>query len=107
MKKLYYRSLAFLTLSSAFYNKAVAQTSGIAKGAQTLDTLTDDLELYLDPVTNVVYVVAAIVGIVGCFRVYTNWQQAKDNVMSGALSWFGSMLFLLVANIVVRNMFVD
>ncbi len=107
MKKVSYRSLAYLILTMAFMNKAFAQTSGIAKGAQALDSLTGDLEAYIDPVTTVIYIVAAIVGIVGCFRVYTNWQQGKDNVMSGALSWFGSMLFLLVANMVVRNMFVN
>lgn len=107
MKSVFLRiSLVCLALSSAA-TSVFAQTSGIAKGASALDALTADLEQYLDPVTTVVYIVAAIVGVVGCFRVYTNWQQGKDNVMSGALSWFGSMLFLLVANVVVRAMFVN
>lgn len=93
-------------ISTAFFNAVYAQTSGIAKGAAALDALTGDLEQYLDPVTTVVYVAAAIVGVIGAFRVYTNWQQGKDNVMSGAMGWFGAMLFLLVANTVVRAMFI-
>lgn len=85
----------------------LGQTSGIQKGAETLDTLTDDLEAYLDPVTTVVYVIAAIIGVIGAFRVFNAWQQGKDNVMSIAIGWFGSMLFLLIANAVVRAMFVN
>lgn len=101
MKKFISTSLmAFVSLST------FAQTAGIQRGAQTLDRLTGDLELYLDPVTTVVYAVAAIIGIIGAFRVYANWQQGKDNVMSGALGWFGAMLFILIANTVVRAMFI-
>ncbi|MGM9512458.1 DUF4134 family protein [Larkinella sp. GY13] len=99
-----------LGLSTAFTLIGIgvlyAQTNGIARGATALDRLTTDLEAYLDPVTTVLYVVAAIVGVIGAFRVYTNWQQGKDNVMSGAMGWFGAMLFLLVANTVVRAMFI-
>lgn len=84
-----------------------AQTNGIQRGAQALSTLTSDLEQYLDPVTTVIYMAAAIVGVIGAFRVYTSWQQGKDNVMSGAMGWFGAMLFLLVANAVVRAMFIN
>ncbi|WP_035362056.1 DUF4134 family protein [Dyadobacter alkalitolerans] len=91
---------------TAFSNAVYAQASGIEKGAAALDALTGDLEQYLDPVTTVVYMAAAIVGVIGAFRVYTNWQQGKDNVMSGAMGWFGAMLFLLIANAVVRAMFI-
>lgn len=84
-----------------------AQTNGIQRGAQALSTLTSDLEQYLDPVTMVVYMAAAIVGVIGAFRVYANWQQGKDNVMSGAMGWFGAMMFLSIANTVVRAMFIN
>ncbi|PWJ53419.1 uncharacterized protein DUF4134 [Dyadobacter jejuensis] len=84
-----------------------AQTNGVQRGAQALTTLTNDLEAYLDPVTTVIYVVAAITAIIGAFRVFSNWQQGKDNVMSGAMGWFGAMLFLLIANAVVRAMFIN
>lgn len=102
----YFKTIGNTLLASTFLSTSVlAQTGGIAKGASALDSLTGELEAYLDPVTTVVYVVAAIIGVVGALRVYANWQQGKDNVMSGALGWFGAMLFLLVANTVVRAMF--
>lgn len=93
--------LKFLSSSLAF-----AQPGGINAGATALQGLTSSLEAYIDPVTSVVYVIAAIVGIIGAFRVYTKWQDGKDNVMSVAGGWFGSCLFLLVANTVLRAMFV-
>ncbi len=82
------------------------QPGGIDAGANALTSLTASLEAYIDPVTTVMYVVAAVVGIVGAFRVYTQWQQGKDNVMATASGWFGSCLFLLIANTVLRAMFV-
>lgn len=103
MKKFSALSLFILLGSSVF---AQPGGSGIARGASALDALTGDLEQYLDPVTSVIYVVAAIVGVIGAFRVYTSWQQGKDNVMSMAMGWFGAMLFILIANTVVRAMFI-
>jgi hypothetical protein len=54
----------------------------------------------------VVYVVAAVVGIVGALRVFVNWQNGKENVMASATGWLGACLFLLVANTVLRAMFI-
>lgn len=68
--------------------------------------LTSSLDAYIDPVTTVVYVVAAVVGLVGALRVFVNWQNGKDNVMASATGWLGACLFLLVANTVLRAMFI-
>jgi hypothetical protein len=82
------------------------QPTGIEAGASALDDLTQGLQDYIDPVTTVIYIVAIILGLVGAFRVYVNWQQGKDNVMQTAAGWFGSCLFLLIANTVLRAMFI-
>lgn len=83
-----------------------AQPGGVSSGASALQSLTSDLQEYIDPVTTVVYIVAAVIGVVGALRVYINWQAGKDNVMQNATGWFGSALFLLIANTVLRAMFV-
>lgn len=95
-----------MMVSTAFFNVVYAQSAGIARGAAALEALTGDLEQYLDPVTNVVYVVASIIAVVSALGVYRNMQQGKDNAMSGAMGWFAAMLFVLVANTVVRAMFI-
>ncbi|WP_435357799.1 DUF4134 family protein [Emticicia sp. SJ17W-69] len=82
------------------------QPRGIEAGASALDDLTAGLQDYIDPVTTVIYIIAIILGLVGAFRVYVSWQQGKDNVMQSAAGWFGSCLFLLIANTVLRAMFI-
>lgn len=85
---------------------ATAQPGGIEAGASALDDLTSGLQDYIDPVTTVIYIIAIMLGLVGAFRVYVSWQQGKDNVMQSAAGWFGSCLFLLIANTVLRAMFI-
>ncbi|WP_037299732.1 DUF4134 family protein [Runella limosa] len=93
---------AFLALASM---NVYAQKS-ISDGASALNSLTSDMEAYIDPVTTVVYVVAAVVGLVGALRVFINWQNGKENVMANATGWLGACLFLLIANTVLRAMFI-
>jgi hypothetical protein len=100
------RTIALGFLASLFVQGVAFAQNTIADGASALESLTTDLENYIDPVTKVVYIVAAVVGLVGALRVYTNWQNGKENVMATATGWLGACLFLLVANTVVRTMFV-
>ncbi len=96
--------LTTFLLSNAYFLQA--QTQGIRRGAQAMNSLTSDLQEYIDPVTTVVYIIAAIVGLIGALRVYNNWQGGKDNVMQSAGGWLGACLFILVANTFLREMFV-
>lgn len=100
------RTIALGFCASLFIQGVAMAQNTIADGADALDSLTSDLENYIDPVTKVVYIVAAVVGLVGALRVYSNWQGGKENVMASATGWLGACLFLLVANTVVRTMFV-
>ncbi len=107
MKKAFFSARQGIStaLLSGLTTTAFAQ-NGIDAGASALQGLTSALDAYLDPVTTVVYVVAAVVGIVGALRVFVNWQNGKDNVMASATGWLGACLFLLVANTVLRAMFI-
>ncbi len=104
MKKSSIQTLTFFLTSSTF--SAIAQPAGIARGAATLTAQTTALQAYIDPITTVVYIAAAIIGIIGAFRVYTRWQAGDREVLNLAAGWFGSMLFILIANTIVRAMFI-
>jgi uncharacterized protein (DUF2062 family) len=97
-------TLTTFLFSTTFFS-ALAQPAGIQRGAATLTAQTTALQAYIDPVTTVMYIGAAIVGIIGAFRVYTRWQQGERDVIAAAGGWFGSMLFILIANTIVRAMF--
>jgi hypothetical protein len=85
---------------------AFAQPQGINRGAATLTAQTTALQAYIDPITTIIYIAAAIIGMIGAFRVYTRWQSGDRDVLTLAAGWFGSMLFILIANTIVRAMFV-
>ena len=104
---MYKKSILTGLLFSQSLVSLIAQTAGIERGAQTLQALTGDLAAYIDPMTTVVYVVAAIVGLIGALKVYSNWQGAnRENIMAQAGGWLGACLFILVANTVLRAMFI-
>lgn len=103
-----HNKILFLTLMGIASNfiSVAQQPRGIEAGASALSDLTGGLQDYIDPITTVIYIVAVMLGLVGAFRVYVSWQQGKDNVMQTAAGWFGSCLFLLIANTVLRAMFI-
>lgn len=100
-------TLQTIMLGLVAQTAALAQAvGGIDKGATALQSLTTSMQKYIDPVTTVVYVIAAIIGLVGALRVFVNWQQGKQDVMATATGWLGACLFLLIANTVLRAMFI-
>lgn len=103
MKK---RRILVATISGLLFSQISQAQNDIASGAAALDALTGDLEAYLDPVTTVVYIIAAILGIIGAIRVYSNWQAGKENAWASASLWIGACLFLLIANTLLRAFFV-
>lgn len=106
MFKKFHKFLPGLSFGLISVSASAQGVGGIERGASTLNTLTGALEAYIDPVTTVIYVVAAIIGLIGALRIYNNWQAGKDNVWAGAVGWFGAMLFILIANTVLRAMFI-
>ncbi|MES2797383.1 MAG: DUF4134 family protein [Bacteroidota bacterium] len=100
------RKILMATISGLLLSKVAVAQNDIASGAAALDSLTGDLEAYLDPVTTVVYIIAAILGIIGAIRVYSGWQAGKENAWAAASLWVGACLFLLIANTLLRAFFV-
>lgn len=84
---------------------AAAQNRGIQAGAQALTQATNDVKSYFEPVTTLIYVVAAIVGLVGGFRVYNKWQNGDQEVQKHAVGWFGAVLFLLAIAAILQAVF--
>jgi ABC-type antimicrobial peptide transport system permease subunit len=84
---------------------AFSQNRGIQAGAQALTQATNDVKGYFEPVTTLIYVVAAIVGLVGGFRVYNKWQNGDQEVQKHAVGWFGAVLFLLAIAAILQAVF--
>lgn len=96
--------LAALTTTTTFA-QTVDQTKGIGAGVQVLTQTTRDLQEYFRPMTTVMYVIAAIVGIFGAFRIYSKMQAGDQDVQKSAVNWGGSVLFLLAFAAILQAVF--
>ncbi len=93
-----------LTTGSAFA-QTVDQTKGIGAGVKVLTETTKQLQDYFRPMTTVMYVIAAIVGIFGAFRIYSKMQAGDQDVQKSAVNWGGSVLFLLAFAAILEAVF--
>lgn len=100
------RGLLLITLTTTtMFAQTVDQTKGIGAGVQVLTQTTRDLQEYFRPMTTVMYVIAAIVGIFGAFRIYSKMQAGDQDVQKSAVNWGGSVLFLLAFAAILQAVF--
>lgn len=92
-------ALAVLLLSS---HLLYAQTAGGTAGIQSATT---QVTSYFDPMTKLMYAIGAVLGLVGAIKVYGKWNAGDQDTQKTAVSWFGSMIFLVIVATVVRSFF--
>lgn len=90
--------LASLLLLS---NVAFAQSGG----AGAITTATSDIEEYVEPVSNLVQMIGAVVGIVGGVRIYNKWNNGDQDVNKELIGWGGACIFLLLVPTVIQAFF--
>ncbi|WP_373514086.1 DUF4134 domain-containing protein [Persicitalea sp.] len=101
LKKLSLVLTAVLSSISLVY----ADNPGIAAGAQAIQQASSDLQAYFEPVTTLIYIIAALVGLFGGFRIYSKWQNGDQDVQKSAIGWVGAVLFLLSIAAVLQAVF--
>ncbi|GAB3179643.1 hypothetical protein GCM10027291_46190 [Telluribacter humicola] len=87
------------------WNLVFAQNAGIQAGAQAIQQAATDLQSYFEPVTTLVYIIAALVGMFGGFRIYSKWQGGDQEAHKNAIGWVGAVLFLLSIAAVLQAVF--
>ncbi len=95
----------FLLTTTVVLAQNVDQTKGIGAGVIALTETTKQLQDYFRPVTTVIYVIAAIVGVFGGFRIYSKMQSGDQDVQKSAVSWGGSVMFLLAIAAILQAVF--
>ncbi len=60
---------------------------------QGLSTATTEIRGAFTVVTNLMYAVCAIIGIVGGISVYSKWSNGDPDTKKAAASWFGALIF--------------
>ena len=76
-----------------------------AEATSALDAASAGVKTWFKPVTSLIWVIAAIIGVIGGFRIYNKWQNGDQDVQKAAVGWFGSVLFLLAIGAVISSVF--
>lgn len=83
-----------------------AQKSG-QSGVGAFRQAATDLTAYFEPLTKLIYVVGAIVGLIGAIKVYQKFSQGDPDTGKTAASWFGACIFLVISATVLSAFFLN
>ena len=97
------RSKAFVLALSMYclsYAIAYAQdgNAGISEAAT-------QVRGYFDTGTQLMYAIAAVLGLVGAVKVYQKWNSGDPDTSKVAAAWFGSCVFLVIVATVLGSFF--
>lgn len=77
----------------------------LAQNAAGIDQATTEINSYVDPVSNLIIAIGAVVGLIGGVRVYIKWQSGDQDTQKAIMGWFGACLFLILVGVVIRAFF--
>lgn len=102
MKKTIRRFSIAAGLSLMNAANALAQGNGVT----AIEKANTEIQSYIDPITNLFYVVCAVVGFIGAVKVYGKWSAGSSDTTRTAASWFGSCVFAVVAVTAIKAFFI-
>lgn len=76
-----------------------------AQSAAGIDQATAEVTSYVDPVSNLIIAIGAVVGLIGGVRVYIKWQSGDQDTQKAIMGWFGACLFLVLVGVVIKAFF--
>ncbi len=79
--------------------------SAAAQSAGGIDQATAEVSSYVDPISNLIIAIGAVVGLIGGVRVYIKWQSGDQDTQKAIMGWFGACLFLILVGVVIKAFF--
>lgn len=84
---------------------ATVSTFAQGNGTAGISEATQMVTSYFEPLTQLIYAVGAVVGLIGGIKVYQKFSSGDPDTSKTAASWFGACIFLIVAATVLRSFF--
>jgi hypothetical protein len=81
----------------------VPQSGSLQKG---LEAGYSEISGAMTTIKNIIYAVAGVIGLIGAVKVYGKWSEGAPDTSKVAGLWFGGAAFLVVAAIVIDNLFI-
>ena len=95
------KSAILLILSLLMSLATFAQGNGMAGISEATNMVTS----YFDPLTKLIFAVAAVLGLVGGVRVYSKFNSGDPDASKSATAIFLSCVFLVIVGTVLRSFF--
>ena len=95
------KSAIFLILMLPASLASFAQGIGMAGISEATIMVTS----YFDPLTKLIFAVAAVLGLVGGVRVYSKFNSGDPDASKSATALFLSCVFLVIVGTVLRSFF--
>ena len=95
------KSAIFLILMLSASLASFAQGNGMAGISEATNMVTS----YFDPLTKLIFAVAAVLGLVGGVRVYSKFNSGDPDASKSATALFLPCVFLVMAATVLRSFF--
>jgi hypothetical protein len=96
------QKVATMVAMCATATAAWAQGNGVA----ALEKANAEITSYVEPMTQLFYVVCAVIGLIGAIKVYGKWSAGSSDTTKTAASWFGACVFAVVAVTAIRAFFI-
>jgi phage-related minor tail protein len=77
----------------------------MAQSSAGIDQATAEVSSFVDPVSNLIIAIGAVVGLIGGVRVYIKWQSGDQDTQKAIMGWFGACLFLILVGVVIKAFF--
>ena len=101
----YWRAMNYSLLLLFALGPQALFSQDLESGIEALEEASDGISEYFEPIESIVYTLAGIMALFGIFKVYTKWQGGDANVMSAAIGWLASVLFLIIAITIIKSFF--
>jgi len=95
----------FLKVSALAASIFFSISRGMAQSSMGIDQATAEVSSYVDPVSNLIIAIGAVVGLIGGVRVYIKWQSGDQDTQKAIMGWFGACLFLILVGVVIKAFF--
>ena len=95
----------FLKVSASAATLFLGVSRSMAQSSAGIDQATLEVSSYVDPVSNLIIAIGAVVGLIGGVRVYIKWQSGDQDTQKAIMGWFGACLFLILVGVVIKSFF--
>lgn len=84
---------------------AVISSHAQGNGMAGINEATNMVTSYFDPLTKLIFAVAAVLGLVGGVRIYSKFSSGDPDASKSATALFLACVFLVVVGTVLRSFF--